>query len=124
MMTTYELARKQASAPSAELLNALLGQREALAAKLARCDGADEFAAALGLLRLFAPVWEACGYGYKVKELAGTAVNLLYRKESEAKDVRDNHYRKNSSQWMFWDSEAKKLADLIADFCILRSGGE
>jgi hypothetical protein len=119
-MTTYDLARIQGAGPSAEVENALVGQKDGLLDRLGRCDDADDFAALLAQLAFAAPLWGSLGYGYKVKEIATLAVNRMYARLAEARDVRDG-CRRGTSRRYSWDQEVGRLDGLITDACLMRA---
>jgi hypothetical protein len=53
----------------ANLDNALIGQKDKLLTTINYTSDVDELVGAAKLLNLVAPLWEACEYGYKVREL-------------------------------------------------------
>ena len=69
-MTTYEMVAKQNEALAVEISNALVKQKDAILAALNGVEDAKGLRRAKEMLDLVRPVWEACEYGYKVKEVA------------------------------------------------------
>jgi hypothetical protein len=80
----------------ANLDNALVDQKNTLLRRIATAGDVDGLLDAIGLLDFAAPVWEACTYGYKVRELQQvvreTAAAMLAGEQGELP-----HYRRNSS---------------------------
>ncbi len=68
---------------AADLKNALVAQKDALLAEIAKANDADEIAAARRLLGYFTATWTVVGYGYK-------AVECLHRLKA-----RLEHHNKN-----------------------------
>ena len=68
MMTTYDLARQQGSAPSAETLNAFMRQRDVVTGLINK----EEVFMAKTMLDLLHPLWQSLGLGYKGRELYRT----------------------------------------------------
>jgi hypothetical protein len=122
LMTTYELAAKQASGRTAELDNALVHQKDALLSLLSSCEDADEYRAFLKTVELLAPVWKATGYSYKLKEVLDRAVNQMYRSKAEAEAMvtHPENSRRPAVKRQF-SNEAKCLDNVIATACLMRS---
>lgn len=59
---------------TAEMLNALVDQKDAILNMVARATDADELRRAYDLLTFAAPVWDAAEYGYKVGEVKAQIV--------------------------------------------------
>ena len=117
MMTTYELAAKQASARTASMTNALVEQKDTLLNKIKSATDSVELQAALDLLHLFGNVWRAADYGYKIGEvqsaiddrawclvkdneefLEGERKNSRHRNTTEA-EIRKLHQIRNNMNW-------------------------
>lgn len=120
-MTTYELVAKQAGGRTAEVDNALVGQKDDVRAELNKAEDADEFRKVFDLLRFVNPVWKALDYGYKTIEIANRMVNAMYSKRHDAIDMRDTGCHCRPAQKRLWQTEVDKLDSLIGEVCLYRA---
>lgn len=81
---------------SAELDNALVGQKNAILALLNTTEDADGFHDLLDMVELLKPVWLATGYGYKLAEVCdriATSVCFFRGNARESLEHRENARR-------------------------------
>lgn len=109
------------SLPAASL-NALGAQAHSLMSAINAAQTADDYASIMDSLKLYGALWQTLGYGYKVKDICGLAINALYKLEAMFIQFRDSK-RNGSKTWKHWNAECHKIGELIADFCIIRADG-
>lgn len=96
---------------TADLDNALVNQKNTLLSALNDATDIDDLYNVIDLLDFAAPLWEACEYGYKVREIrqalrAKAAVML----ESEQEELKG--YRRNCHLWNITCGNIRKLEAL------------
>lgn len=96
----------------AELLNALVAQKDHVLDLMNRAQDAGELQRAYGLFALLAPAWYAAGYGYKARE-----VRQKFHELAQATLVAEEAYlaacRKNCSTRRSTESNMVVLRALI-----------
>ncbi len=115
-----QVAALEVPSRRADVTNALVRQHNAILSNLHLATDADECEAVLDAIQFARELWSALDYGYKVVELANLLVNRMYQQHAAAIDMRDEHCRKNTSQWRLWDSEVGRYDRAIADACMTR----
>ena len=123
MMTSYELAQQQLASPhnDAHIVNALVIQKDHLLSLIPTLGDEDDAQQFLDLGILFAPLWKALQYGYKMNEIIDQSIQKMWCKVLDAESMRDDHSRKNSSQWGGWNRTATKLGQVIVGIRLLKS---
>lgn len=112
-MTTYDLARKQAEARTAEQDNSLVAQKDEILRRINAAEYADGLNDVLSLLNFVAPLWEAVGYGDKVREVKQRIKDRAQYQATE-NEILLMGERKNSKTRRFAENQIEQLNAIAA----------
>lgn len=96
------------------LINAIYAQNDSILDQLNTAEDGKDLEKVLDVLKFVAPVWTACSYGYKIKEIISGIRVRACALSIEFEGLRDSSPRKGYGQWTRYNSAMGELTALDA----------